>query len=767
MSSNDIKNSFDKHKNLAFIICLILICFDLYYYFFYTFVELGIHHPFLNKLVHTVVKTGLYNHPIYSNILILVLTAMFILLDKGKKDLDLNPNTVLTLILTSTVLFLLTSILPEYIDSLPIFSLIYISSYLYVVKTYSYFSRLLNTDLMKDRFNKKNKIFPQLTELIENDMSVNIPYKFISNYKKNELPVYTEGYINLIAPERASMILGKPGSGKSYSFVEEIIKQHIMKGFAMINYDYKFPTLTNVAYNYYKKYESSYDKYENKVNFAIINLDKPEYSHRCNPVSRDLITTKAQAADAVYTLFFNIDKKSATKQDFFQMSAMAITSATLWFLRMYQNGKYCSLPHLIEFINRSDEEILKILDNYKELRYFTSSFADALKKESFEQLSGQTASARIPLGKCATDEMFWVMAPDEGEKQVDLRVNRIENVTILNVANNPDTQKTNGPALGLFMSQAAKFINNHDRVPCDFLVDELPTIYINGLNTLIATARSNKVCTVLSFQDYSQLVNEYGREQADTIYNTTDNIICGKVATDTAEKISKSIGKINYQSQSYSINKDSTSTSFNTQREYVVPPEDISQFSQGEFVGIVSDTYRQPIELKTFRGIVSPDKSDLENEHCPLINPTLTTETLREHTNKIRKHIDDIIESELYRIEKNINAEVEQAEQEANQNDEYGFYNQTPDDIDQLPYSSNDDEMPDLNNNDSDYSGEDFNSGIEGENIYAGSDEDNKLNGVIKFFSLKDNKKKKDDDDKSDDDKSDDDSNDFSFINQN
>lgn len=680
--STDIKNSFERHKNFALLLCLFMLLLDLYFNYYNYFVRENLTHPIIDSFIFGIYKTGFLNSTFYSKTAILLLTGLFTLLDKGRKDIDIDKRTLVFFILLSTFVFILTGILPRFIDSLIIYAIIVFTSYLYVIKTYSYLSRLLNTNIMKDRFNKKNKIFPQMTTLVENEMSVNIPYKFISGYTKKDKPIYTGGYVNLIAPERATLVLGKPGSGKSYSFIEEIIRQHIIKGFSMINYDYKFPTLTNISYNYYNKYKSSYNQYENKGNFAVINLDDPRYSHRCNPVKKELITTKPQAVDAIYTLFFNIDKKSATKQDFFQMSAMSITSAALWFLRNFEDGKYCSLPHLIEFINRSDNEMLPILDSYADLRYFTAAFSDALAKESFEQLSGQTASARIPLGKLATDEMFWVMAPPAGVPQVDLRINKSDNVTILNIANNPDTQKSNGPALGLYMSQAAKLINSQNRVPCDFIVDELPTIFINGLNTLIATARSNKVCTVLSIQDYTQIVNEYGREQADTIFNTCDTIISGKVAIETAEKVSKGIGKINYQTQSISISKDSTSTSYNTQREYLVPPEDISQFSQGEFVGIVSDTFKQQIELKAFRGIVSPDKSDLDTHHIPILCE-VTEQDLKDHSKNIQDQVSYIIRTELLRISRETDQTVEQVEAEQN-----SMQSITVEDLEHPPYGS-------------------------------------------------------------------------------
>lgn len=643
------KNQFEKYKGLGMMITMLLLVLDIYYYNYSFFHSLNLYHGVSDTIIQKISKTGLLNSPVYPKIGVILLSVFFIMFDNGKKDVEVDKNSAIFFGTSSTILFLCTGLLPYIFKNAFFYGIIVLVSYALIIKSYSVLHRLFDNTFIKDRYNKVNKIFPQNTQLLENEMSVNIPFRFVKAYDKNMRPVWENGYINFVAPERATLILGKPGSGKSYSFNEEFIRQWIKKGFAFINYDYKFPTLTNFAYFYYLKHKNSYSKYDNKGRFACINISDPRYSDRCNPIHVRLLKSKQEAIDAVYTIFYNLDKKSAAKQDFFQMSAMSITVATLWFLRNYKDGVYCSFPHLIEMIQQPDEKLLVILDSYPELRYFTSAFTDALQKESFEQLSGQTASARIPLGKCATDEMFWVMTDPENTG-VNLKVNLPEEVTILNIANNPETQKTNAPALGLYLSQSAKLINDHGRVPCAFHVDEFPTTYIHGLNTLIATARSNKVCTVLSAQDYTQLILEYGKEVADSIFNTIDNIIAGKVAIDTAKKISEAVGKINYTTQSISINQDNTSTSFNTQRDYIVPPEDISQLSQGEFCGIVSDTYKQKIDLKAFRGDVNPPKDNMKGLAFPMVYPDLTQEMLKENVLKIQTQINELVDEEMNRI---------------------------------------------------------------------------------------------------------------------
>lgn len=659
----DDNKQFEGFKNIGMLVAIILMFVDIYYHYYKVFYGYGWHAPMGDSFLNAFIKMGIFNEMYYVKTFVIILSVLFVMLDSGRKNIDADRTTTIYFAVFSTALYLATCLLPG-ITNLYFYLLINIISFALLINSYNKLHRLFDTLFAKDRYNKVNKVFPQNTELLENEMSVNIPFKFIKGYKKNLEPIYEDGIINFVAPERATLVLGKPGSGKSYSFNEEFIRQWIEKGFAFINYDYKFPTLTDIAYFYFQKNkESAYGKYTNGGRFACINISNPEYSDRCNPISVEILQNMADAIDAVYTIFYNLDKKSAQKQDFFQMSAMAITSAALWFLRQYDGGKYCTFPHLIQLIMQPDEKLLPILDSYPELQYFTASFSDALAKESFDQLSGQTASARIPLGKCATPQMFWVMT-DPDKTGVNLRVNEKDEVTVLNIANDPATQKTNAPAIGLYLSQAAKLVNAQGRIPCAFHVDEFPTTYINGLDTLIATARSNKVCTVLSAQDYTQLVLNYGKEPADAIYNTIDNIVSGKVAIDTAKKISEGIGKFNYTTQSVSVQKDSNSTSFNTQREFIVPAEDISQFKQGEFCGIVSDSYKQPIDLKSFRGIVNPPKDDMTGVHFPKVR-TVTNEDLKENMKLIQDQVKEIIENELQRMQEEDNIRENTNDQKA------------------------------------------------------------------------------------------------------
>ena len=119
---------------------------------------------------------------------------------------------------------------------------------------------------MDDVFNTENESFQQETRLIENEYSVNLPTRFY--YKKK----WNNGWINVVNPFRASLVLGTPGSGKSYAVVNSYIKQQIEKGFALYCYDYKFPDLSEIAYNHLLNHLGGYKV---KLSFTLSTLTIP------------------------------------------------------------------------------------------------------------------------------------------------------------------------------------------------------------------------------------------------------------------------------------------------------------------------------------------------------------------------------------------------------------------------------------------------------------------------------------------------------------
>ena len=511
-------------------------------------------------------------------------------------------------------------------------------------------SRLLKHNLMEDVFNNENESFMQETKLMVNEYSVNLPTRFY--YKKK----WNKGWINVVNPFRASMVLGTPGSGKSYAIVNNYIKQQIEKGFAMYIYDYKFPDLSEIAYNHLLHH---LDAYKVKPQFYVINFDDPRKSHRCNPINPAFMTDISDAYESAYTIMLNLNRSWIQKQgDFFVESPIILLAAIIWFLKIYEKGKYCTFPHAIEFLNRPYAQIFPILTSYDELANYLSPFMDAWEGGAQDQLQGQIASAKIPLSRMISPALYWVMTGDD----FSLDINNPKEPKVLVVGNNPDRQNIYSAALGLYNSRIVKLINKKKQLKSSVIIDELPTIYFRGLDNLIATARSNKVAVCLGFQDFSQLTRDYGDKESKVIQNTVGNVFSGQVVGETAKTLSERFGKVLQQRQSMTINRNDKSTSISTQMDSLIPASKISNLTQGIFVGAVSDNFDERIDQKIFHAEIVVDSVKVSAEMkayqpIPVIvefknedGSDNLKETIEANYRKVKQEILTLVDSEIQRI---------------------------------------------------------------------------------------------------------------------
>ena len=511
-------------------------------------------------------------------------------------------------------------------------------------------SRLLKNNLMDDVFNTENESFMQETRLMENEYSVNLPTRFY--YKKK----WNNGWINVVNPFRASMVLGTPGSGKSFAIVNNYIKQQIEKGFAMYIYDYKFPDLSEIAYNHLRTHLGAYKV---QPQFFVINFDDPRKSHRCNPINPAFMTDISDAYESAYTIMLNLNRSWIQKQgDFFVESPIILLAAIIWFLKIYEEGKYCTFPHAIEFLNRPYAQIFPILTSYDELANYLSPFMDAWEGGAQDQLQGQIASAKIPLSRMISPALYWVMTGDD----FSLDINNPNEPKVLVVGNNPDRQNIYSAALGLYNSRIVKLINKKHQLKSSVIIDELPTIYFRGLDNLIATARSNKVAVCLGFQDFSQLTRDYGDKESKVIQNTVGNVFSGQVVGETAKTLSERFGKVLQQRQSMTINRNDKSTSISTQMDSLIPASKISNLTQGMFVGAVSDNFDERIDQKIFHAEIVVDVAKVSAETkayqpIPIIadftnenGSDSLRETIEANYRQVKQEVLSLVDSETARI---------------------------------------------------------------------------------------------------------------------
>ncbi len=636
-------------------VSIILVVMNVYWFCYEAIRLWGIDIRVVDRILVNFNRTaGLFRSVLYTKLFAVLLLALSCLGTKGVKGEKITWRRIWTALAADFVLFFPNWWILELPFHVATVALLYIltlsAGYICLLMGGLWMSRLLKHNLMDDVFNNENESFMQETRLLENDYSVNLPTRFY--YRKK----WHQGWINVVNPFRATIVLGTPGSGKSYAVVNSFIKQQIEKGYTQYIYDFKYPDLSTIAYNHLLNH---LDAYRVKPKFYVINFDDPRRSHRCNPIHPDFMTDIADAYESAYTIMLNLNKSWVQKQgDFFVESPIILFAAIIWYLKIYQNGRYCTFPHAIEFLNRRYEDIFPILTSYPELENYLSPFMDAWLGGAAEQLMGQIASAKIPLSRMISPQLYWVMSDSE----FTLDINNPEEPKVLCVGNNPDRQNIYGAALGLYNSRIVKLINKKGMLKSSVIIDELPTIYFKGLDNLIATARSNKVAVCLGFQDFSQLVRDYGDKEAKVVMNTVGNIFSGQVVGETAKTLSERFGKVLQKRQSISINRQDVSTSINTQMDSLIPPSKISGLTQGMFVSSVSDNFNERIEQKIFHAEIVVDNAKVAAEtkaYRPI--PVITDftdengndcmlEKVQENYNRIKEEVKKIVADELERI---------------------------------------------------------------------------------------------------------------------
>ena len=600
-----------------------------------------------DEIVANISKTGLFTGFFPAKLAALMCLLISLIGAKGRKDENLKLSPILWLMAVGLTVYF-SSVLLLYLS----LDIMWLALFYMVLTTVGYLmvltggvrlSRLIKKRLDKDIFNTLAETFPQEERLLENEYSVNLPAKYRLKEKVRD------SWINIINPFRGLLVAGTPGAGKSYFVIRHIIDQHIRKGFSMFLYDFKFDDLSKLAYNKLLTYRGNY-----KVlpKFYVINFDDLSRTHRCNPLDPQSMEDIMDATEASRTIMLGLNRDWIKKQgDFFVESPINFLTAVIWYLRKYENGKYCTLPHVIELMQADYDQLFAVLYQQEEIRVLINPFVSAYQNKAMAQLEGQIASAKIGLARLSSPSLYYVLSGND----FTLDINDPDEPKIVCVGNNPQKLQVYGAVLSLYISRMIKLVNQKGKLKSSLIFDEFPTIFFNNIDSLIATARSNKVATTLAVQDFSQLKKDYGSEQADVITGIVGNIVSGQVTGDTAKKLSEGFGKIMQDRQSRSINSSDISISRSTQLDFAIPAAKIASLSSGEFVGIVADNPEQKINLKMFHSEIQNDHQAIAAEEdgyvaIPIVE-LVSDEMVQESYQSIKADILKLLNDELAKLQ--------------------------------------------------------------------------------------------------------------------
>ena len=581
--------------------------------------------PIASNILQSFGKMGFFYPPIHAKFATLVLIALVAIGTRAKKKQDLNVTKEIILPMVVGLLMIIGSLvlvtgaeninLPyvlPFVNAYQIgYALLSFAGALITQKGADSISKMVQTKMGIDRWNTEEESFDQNTELKVTDSSVNIPYKF--RYKKKT----HQGWMN-IDPFRGSMVIGVPGSGKSFGIINPAIRQMVSKGFCLCIYDFKFPSLAEIAYYHYLQKRKTDPNYKHK--FHVVNLDKVEYSRRVNPFKKEYINTLAQAQEMAESMVTALQKGGGSggggSEAFFTQSAVNFLASSIFFFGTYQNGKYSDLPHILAFMNRSYQEIFDTLFTNEELVSLMSPFRSAYENKAFDQLEGQVGTVKIFLSRLATKESFWVFSGDE----VQLKISDKADPSILILASNPQTQDINSALYSAVLNRTISQINDKGNMYAGIIADEFPTIYIHKIDNLVATARSNKVAVLLGLQELTQLKQFYKREVADTISSIMGNILSGAARhKDTLDWLEKMFGKIKQKSYSESISNQGTNMTISEKMDVMIPAGKIAGLRTGEMVGMVvqgEDNAIEEFKTSAISGKINLDMNAIKIEEA-------------------------------------------------------------------------------------------------------------------------------------------------------
>lgn len=581
--------------------------------------------PVLSNILQSFAKMGVFFPPINAKLSTLVLITLVAIGTRAKKKRDLDATKEIFLPISVGLIMIISSLALVWGAGNP--NLPYIVPYLngyqlgYLLLSYAgtmitqkgadSISKLMQTKMDKDRWNTEEESFDQNRELVETPTSVNIPYKF--RYKKQT----HQGWMN-IDPFRGSMVIGVPGSGKSFGVINPAIRQLVGKGFCLCIYDFKFPSLGEIAYYHHLLKKKTDPNYKHK--FHVVNLDKVEYSRRVNPFKKEYINTLAQAQEMAESMVSALQKGGSSggggSEQFFTQSAVNFLASTIYYFATYENGKYSDLPHILAFMNRSYEEIFDTLFTNEELVSLMSPFKSAYENKAFDQLEGQIGTIKIFLSRLATKESFWVFSGDE----VQLKISDPENPSILILASNPRTQDINSALYSAVLNRVISQINDKGNLYSGLIADEFPTIYIHKIDNLVATARSNQVAVMLGLQEQPQLRQFYKKEVAETISAIMGNILSGAVRDKgTLDWLEKLFGKIKQKSYSESISNQGTNMTISEKMDVMIPAGKIAGQRTGEMVGMVvqgEDNATEEFKTSAISGKINLDMKAIKHEEA-------------------------------------------------------------------------------------------------------------------------------------------------------
>jgi len=622
-------------------ISIILLLLHFYFTCYGAFRTWGLTTALSDKVLANIIRAGLFNRPYTCRLLSLAFLVISLLGSSARKDGHIGYTEGLLMLAIGVLIYWESDLLLMRMDDPLMGAALYMCvcfiGWLVMMTGGMQLSRVIGQGLHKDFFRKEESGFPQEETLMEGDFAVNLEatYEFQGEQRSS--------YINILNGRRGILLVGGPGSGKSWFIVEPTIQQLIEKGFCMLVFDFKYDTLSRQVYNLFL---TNRRRYASSARFYSVNFSDLARSHRCNLIHPATMNHLSDALGVSRTILLSINKTWSHKEgDFFVESPINLLAAVIWYLKKYKDGRYCTLPHAIELLQMPYEKLFTVLNVEPSIQTLVNTFIQLYINKTFEVLDSQMASTKIPLGRLSSEDIYYVLTGND----VTLDVNDPDHPKIFCLGGDPARQEALGPFLSLFIDRTNRLINRPGRPRCAMVLDEFGSVRAASVLNTMAVGRANNIFSLLVVQDVSQLRMNYSRAESDTVMNMTGNVICGQVGGETARWMSEQFPSKVEHKTTVSVNSTDTSISRSEQSTLTISPATIANLSSGEFVGVLADDPDNEMALKAFHAkIIKRPGVELEEE-LPIVRE-VTAAMVQENFLQIKKEVRDLVDTEMRRI---------------------------------------------------------------------------------------------------------------------